>query len=89
MDTRTLSSTLWNMARIHTIRRRYGTESKHRPLALPHVPQDGVNALHIAAFKGRNKIVRYLCLTERMVVDAQDKVTTLMLQAMYFLYHLP
>ena len=38
------------------------------------IPQDEVTALHIAAFKGHNSIVRYFCLAQRMLVNIQDKV---------------
>ena len=38
-------------------------------------PQDGVTALHIASYKGYKNIIRYLCLTKRLVVDIKDIVS--------------
>lgn len=78
MDMETLYSILWNMAPMHTIRKRYLSYIAVNIIStvhalLPHA-QDGVNPLHIAAFKGHNSIVRYLCLSERVVVDTQDMV---------------
>ena len=39
-----------------------------------HIIQDGVTALHVGSFKGRNEIVRYLCLEEKLDPNTPDQV---------------
>ena len=36
--------------------------------------QDGITILHIASYKGHEKIARYLCVQERVDVNVQDMV---------------
>ena len=51
--------------------------------------QDGVNALHIASFKGRAKIVRYLCENKQINANIQDTVKTQFVVAYNFVVFFP